>query len=145
MIGSSNKCAGEPMGKKEAPQLDIAAALEAHFLYWHNPTREEWNEFVSELEMAAAKGLLVDDPPDSPPRRGRPSAADSKDRKTLASYSAGSDAVSQMQAFRRRNNVDRLPGTVMEAIIQDVMSTWPNANEEVVREYIRENRKYFPD
>ncbi|MCP1774729.1 hypothetical protein [Bradyrhizobium japonicum] len=119
---------------------DIDKALEEHFHdMYREPTEEEWQHSLAEMEMAARtfgdKPVVI--------RRGRPKAFASKDERTSASFWAAQDMMLHLIAFRRRNGVTRIPARVRRAIIDDVLDLRPAADEELVLEYVRENKKYF--
>jgi hypothetical protein len=125
--------------RKKKIRTDLEEALKDHFRHMYRPiTREEWEEFKSDLERGALEG---EDPP--PPGRGRPAAYDAKDKRTSESYWAAYEIYHHMEEFRRRNKVTRVPAKVMRAIIDDVMSFKPAASEEIILEYIRKNKKHF--
>jgi hypothetical protein len=127
------------LGKK-TKHMNLEKALEDHFWHMYRPvTKAEWDEFVSDLEMAA---LTEGDKP-SIKRRGRPAASYGTDDRTSASYSAAQDMFQHLREFRRRNGITRIPAKVTRAILNDVMSLKPAASEEIILEYIRENKKHF--
>jgi hypothetical protein len=129
---------------KRRPDIDLDEALEDLFRWMNRPvTRAEWDEFTSWLEEAAR---VHGDTLAAPRRVGRPKAgsrAHLGDDRISASFRAAEDVFQHLQEFRRRNGICRLPKGVTQAIIDEVLSYRINADEVLVAEYLRENRKHF--
>jgi hypothetical protein len=76
--------------------------------------------------------------------RGRPPAFQSSNERTHQSLQAFFFVGGEMEIFRNRNGIKRIPVKVRNAFVEFAQKLYPSAEQEIVFEHIRRHERYLP-